>query len=479
MNSIKQLHAHSLRNGLDLTYLLLAKLLEVPSLAYARRLLDACPATPPTFLCNKLLQAYSLHGPHLQCLSIYSAMRRRGCPASLHSFTFLFAACASVPSPSNGRAAHAHLLKFGLQMDAYVATSLLDMYAKSGLMGMARQLFDEMPQRDVPSWNSIIGGYAKCGKLEEARVLFESMPRRNVISWTSMVSGYAQNCKYEEAVATFMRMWDEEGVRPNEVTVTSVLPACANLGALELGKRIDAYAKENGFMSNLFVSNALLEMYAKCGSIDQAKRVFEEMGERKNLCSWNSMIMGLAVHGGWNDGLRMFHEMRARGINPDDITFVGVLSACTHGGLVDQGLLHEAYSLITSMPMKPDSVIWGALLGACSFHRRVDLAEIAAEFLFELEPWNPGNYVILSNIYASLQRWDGVAEVWKRMKGVQHKKAAGYSSIEVNRSIHKFLVEDKSHPMTSEIYALLDIISMNMNLIDYVAFLDSEFEVGN
>lgn len=183
------------------------------------------------------------------------------------------------------------------------------MYAKSGLLLSARQLFDEMPERDIPAWNSIIAGYARCGKLAEARDLFDRMPARNVVTWTAMISGYSQNGRFQEAVEMFVRMGEQENVRPNEVTVASVLPACANLGALELGERINQYVRAHGFLKNVFVGNSLMEMYAKCGRIDRARQVFEEIGGVRNLCSWNSMIMGLAVHGRWKEGLELFHNM--------------------------------------------------------------------------------------------------------------------------------------------------------------------------
>lgn len=184
------------------------------------------------------------------------------------------------------------------------------MYSKCGLVDSARKVFDEMPHRDVASWNSLLDGYAKSGDLVHAKELFDAMPVRNVISWTSMVAGFCQNGRYEDALQVFVKMWEDCEVRPNEVTLASVLPACANLGSLELGERIERYARENGFVRNLFVANALVEMFAKCGDIRNAWRVFEEIGDRRNLCSWNSMIMGLAVHGNWKDALELFHEMK-------------------------------------------------------------------------------------------------------------------------------------------------------------------------
>ncbi|PKI71209.1 hypothetical protein CRG98_008384 [Punica granatum] len=284
---------------------------------------------------------------------------------------------------------------------------------------------------DVPTWNSMIAGYARCGDMEGAAQLFATMPSRNVISWTAMISGYSQNGQYSDALATFLKM-DEEGLRPNEVTLASVLPACANLGALEVGERIEAYARRNGYFDD---------------------NIFSE------------------------------------GIRPEDVTFVGLLLACTHGGLVEMGReifesmgrhhgltpklehygcmvdllgragrLREAYNLVQSMPMKPDSVIWGALLGACSFHGNVEIAEKAAESLVELEPSNPGNYVILSNIYASAGKWDGVARLRKTMKGGRITKAAGYSCIEYGGRVHRFIVGDRSHLRSDEIYSMLDTL---------------------
>lgn len=371
------------------------------------------------------------------------------------------------------------------------------MYAKLGLQEFARRVFDEMPVRDMPAWNSLLSGYAKAGMLQEALELFGWMPYKNVVSWTAMISGYSQNGQYENAVGMFLRMEQERDVGPNAVTIASVLPACANLGALELGERIEVYAKEKGYyLENLFVSNALLDMYARCGRIDQARRVFHEIGGKRNVCSWNSMIMGLAVHGKCQEALKFFHQMQKEGSAPDEVTFVAILVACMHGGLVSEGRelfksmggkylvtpklkhygcmidllgrageVNEAYDLIQSMPMKPDSVVWGALLGACSFCGQVELAEIAAKSLFELEPWNPANYVILSNIYASAGRWEGVADLRKYVKGSQMRKEAGYSFLEEGGQIHKFIVGDMSHPRSDDIYAVLNEISSKMKLL--------------
>ncbi|KAF2324915.1 hypothetical protein GH714_021238 [Hevea brasiliensis] len=392
-------------------------------------------------------------------------MRFKNCLPKAHSFTLLFVTCARFSYPLHGQILHTHFLKSGFDFDVFALTALVDMYAKLGILVLASQVFDEMTLRHTATWNALIAGYSRHGNMEGALELFRLMPSRNVVSWTAMISGYSQNGMYSKALEMFLDMEKEKGLMPNEVTIASILPACANLGALEVGERIQAYARKYGFLRNLYVSNALLEMYARCGKIDVAKQVFDEIiGKRRNVCSWNSMIMGLAIHGRSNEALQLYGQMLRDGTAPDDVTFVGLLLACTHGDDWRAGELQEAYDLIKRMPMKPDSVIWGALLGACSFHKNVELAEIAANSLFQLEPWSPGNYVILSNIYASAGRWDGVAKLRKLMKGGKIIKAAGYSFIEGEGEIQKFIVEDSSHAKCDEIYTLLHEISTKMKI---------------
>lgn len=183
------------------------------------------------------------------------------------------------------------------------------MYAKLRMLPLARQVFDEMHVRNVPTWNALIAGYSRCGDMKEASELFKSMPEKNVVSWTSMISGYSQNGQFLRALEMFLRMEKERAIKPNRVTIASVLPACANLGALEVGERIEAYARENGWFEDLYVSNTVLEMYARCGKIEAAKRVFDEIGQGRNLCSWNSMIMGFALHGKCIEALNYYDQM--------------------------------------------------------------------------------------------------------------------------------------------------------------------------
>ncbi|CAL5050560.1 unnamed protein product [Urochloa decumbens] len=504
MEEAKRLHARLLRRGERRLQPLLLRVLAAGDLRYAALLLESFPSSsssPPSApLHNRRLHALA-SARHPLLLPVFSRAHRLRLLAPL-SFTLLFSASASASSSSTRFAvcAHALLIKsghFASAGDPFLASALVSFYAKNRLLAEARRVFDELPRRDAAVYNALLSAYARGGLIDAAEKLFEEMPDKNLVSWTAMVSGYAQNGMHEKAVQTFLEMWEKEGVRPNELTVSSVLPACAAVGAMELGRKVERYARGKGLLKNLYVANALVEMYAKCGSIRGAWKVFQGIGQRRDLCSWNSMIMAFAVHGLWREALVLFHKLRMAGVKPDGITLLGVILACTHGGLVDEGkllfnsmreefglkpriehygcmvdllgragLLKEAEGLIVNMPVEPDAVIWGALLGACSFHGNIELAEIAVDKLMHLEPQNTANLVILSNIYASCGKWDGVAQVWKLLREKDHKKSAGYSFIELDGRMHKFLVEDKSHPRFEEVYETLDSITLIMKLIN-------------
>lgn len=308
MNQVKQVHAYSLRNGIDHNRFLIVELLRIRNIPYAHNLFNQI-SNPNVFLYNKLIQAYSSHNQPHQCLSLYTQMCSKNCSPNQHSYTFLFTVCASLNSLPHAQTLHSHFLKSGFQNDVFALTALVDMYAKLRRIELARKMFDEMLVKEVPTWNSIIAGYAKCGNMEGALELFRLMPTRNVVSWTSIISGFAQNGQYAEALSMFLKMEAEKDIMPNEFTIASVIPACANLGALEIGKRIEKDARKNGFFKNIYVYNAVLEMYARCGKVGVAKRLFNEISKSRNLCSWNSMITGLAVHGKFNDALKLYEQM--------------------------------------------------------------------------------------------------------------------------------------------------------------------------
>eukprot|EP01018_Ginkgo_biloba_P024066 Gb_36172 [translate_table: standard] len=444
-----------------------------------------------------MIAAYISHEQDEEALTLYYQMERTGIKPNEFTFASVLPACANLTALEHGKTVHEKVIRSGFQSDMFVESALVDMYVKCGDIENARQVFDKMSQRDVVSWNAMISGYAQNGLVNEAFNLFQKMPERNVVSWTSMIAGYARNGYFEEALKLFRQM-REVGMKPNSDTFASVLPACANLAALEQGKQMHDNIIRRGFHSDVFVESALVDMYAKCGSIGNAWHVFDKMSSR-NVVSWTAMILAYAMHGHGKKALQLFEQMQHSGTKPDHVTFIGVLSACCHAGLVDDGWryfdcmsryyhitpvkehyccmvdllgragkLDEAYHLINKMPIKPDAAVWGSLLGACRIHANIELGEHVAERLFELDPKNAAPFVVLSNIYAATRRWDDIERVRKMMKDRGVKKDPGCSWIEVNKQVYAFIVGDRSHPQAQKIYAKLEILSGQMKEAGYV-----------
>ncbi|RWR96853.1 pentatricopeptide repeat-containing protein, mitochondrial-like protein [Cinnamomum micranthum f. kanehirae] len=353
----------------------------------------------------------------------------------------VLSACSRVGIPTVGRKIHEYIKKSGVPLGVNMLNALVDMYIKCGCLDLAREVFDEMETKDVFTWTSMVNGYAKHGDLKLARQLFDEMPERNVVSWNAIIAGYSQTNLPNEALDLFHEM-KAAHVRPTEGTLVSVLSACAQSGCLDLGRWIHRYyVDEKRVELTVILQNALVDMYAKCGSIDAAMNLFEVMPQR-DLVSWNSMIAGYAVHGYGEKALMLFKQMMSEVIVPDDITFVVVLSACSHSGLITEGrqyfgcmkrvfgiepklehyscmidllgrvgLLEEALELIRRMPMEPDEAGWGALLNACRMHGNVDVGKHAAEKLLSLNSQDSGVYALLSNMYATRNRWNELVMV--------------------------------------------------------------------
>ncbi|XP_016496120.1 pentatricopeptide repeat-containing protein At3g62890 [Nicotiana tabacum] len=427
--------------------------------------------TVESFVWNTLIRAHvqRTHPPTTQShtpLSIFLRMRFHGVQLDYYTFPFLL---HSVHSPSHlqlGRLIHSQSILFGFSFDPFVQTSLISMYTACGNVGSARRVFDEMPQPDLPSWNSIMNANVKAGLLSVARELFDKMPSRNVISWSSMLDGYVRWGQCEEALVLFSQMQEENKVTPNEYTMSILVAACEQLGSLEHGKWAHAYVYKLGMDINVVLGTSLIEMYAKCGSIVRARLVFENLGPKKDLMAWSAMISGLAMHGRWEDCLRLFSNMVDNGVRPDDITFLGVLSACVHGGLVRQGkemferiskefgispsvqhygcmidlygragLINEAWNLVNTMPMEPDVLIWGALLSGARICGDIETCEVALNKIIKLDPTNSAAYVLLSNVYAKMGRWKDARHIRNLMETKRVKKVPGLSSIEVDGRI--------------------------------------------
>eukprot|EP01018_Ginkgo_biloba_P012919 Gb_21940 [translate_table: standard] len=466
------------------------------SLVDARRVFDDMPKRD-AFPWNVMIVAYSRHGHAEESLTLFKHMQRTGLQPNKFTLASVLPACAKLEALEQGMKIHEEIIRGRVETDVFVESALVDMYAKCGSMEQARDVFDKMHERNVVSWTTMVAGYAQTGSVDEALKLFQKMPERNVVSWTAMIAGYVQNGQAMEALELFGKM-QTAGVKPNRNTFATVLPACANLAALEQGMEIHEHTLKNRFLTDVFVENALIDMYAKCGSIDKAHDVFDKMPQR-DVISWNAMIAGYGMHGCGKQALKVFGQMQHSGVRPNDITLVCVLSACCHAGLVEEGRhyfhsmgqnyqitpsmqhyvcmidllgraghLDEAQDIINKMPLVPDASVWRCLLGACRLHNNIELGEYVAERLFELDPKSGAPYVLLSNIYAAAGRWNDSQKVRNMMKDRKVKKSPGGSWIEVNKQVHAFLVGDRSHPQTDEIYAKLDRLSRQMKVAGYV-----------
>ncbi|XP_059306589.1 putative pentatricopeptide repeat-containing protein At3g08820 [Lycium ferocissimum] len=384
------------------------------------------------------------------------------------SFTIVrvLSACSRVGDVSAGEWVHKYAVEMGMGRNVFVNTGLIDMYAKCGNMGKAREVFDMMVEKDVVSWSAMIQGYASNGLPKEALELFYVMQGENV--------------------------------RPDCYSMVGVLSACARLGALEVGERASKLMDVNEFFSNAVLGTALIDMYAKCGRMGSAWEIFKRMTVKDRVI-WNAVISGLAMHGHVKSAFCCFGQVEKLGIKPDGNTFIGLLCAFTHAGLVDDGrnyfrsmthlysleptiehygcmvdllgrsgLLDEAHSLIESMPMKANAVIWGALLSGCRLHHDTKLAEHVLKHLIELEPWNSGNYVLLSNIYSSNNKWDDSEKIRSSMNEGRMQKIPAYSWIEINGIVHEFLVGDMYHPISEMIYIKLGELTKELKEAGYV-----------
>lgn len=389
------------------------------------------------------------------------------------------------------KAIHCHVIKFGLCSDSYVATGLVDGYARGGDVFSAEKLFDKMPERSLVSLTTMLTCYTKHGKLREARSLFDEMEvggsDRDVVCWNVMIDGYASNGFPNESLLLFRKMLVEK-VRPNEITLVAVLSSCGQLGTLDSGRWVHSYIEneKNGLGVEVRVGTALVDMYCKCASLEDARKVFEKI-DGKDVVAWNSMIMGCAVNGFSEEAFELFHEMYGMRVKPSYVTFIALLTACGHSGLVKKGweifnlmkseyemepsiehygcmvnllgragCLQEAYDLVRSMKIDPDPVLWGTLLWACKLHNNISLGEEIAEFLMSNDLASSGTYVLLSNIYAVAGNWVGAARVRSLMKDNGIEKEPGCSIVEVNNRVHEFVAGDLRHPKSKDIYFMLE-----------------------
>ncbi|MFQ6630548.1 hypothetical protein Gotur_008716 [Gossypium turneri] len=384
--------------------------------------------------------------------------------------------------------------------------TVLNGYVKAGEMEEAFQLFESMPQRNIVSWSTLVMGYSKAGDMDMARVLFDEMPVKTSVPWTIIISGYVEKGFTKEAIELYDRM-ERNGFKLDDGTVISILAACAESGSLAMGLKVHDSIERLKFRCSVAVCNTLVNMYAKCGSLDKAWSVFNGMSKR-DVVSWNVMLQGFAMHGHGREALFVFERMKKEGFKPDRVTFIGVLCACSHAGFIDEGIqcfyamekdygivpeiehygcmidllgrgerLKEAFMLVNTMPFEPNAVIWGTLLGACRLHGATELAEKVLDH-FKLDCTDPGNYSMLANIFAAAGDWDGVATVRLQMKSVGVQKPSGASSIEIDNEVHEFTVFDRSHPNFDSIYGMVHRLAQDLKRVAHPKDATLPVEVG-
>ncbi|KAL6912189.1 hypothetical protein ACP4OV_000994 [Aristida adscensionis] len=412
------------------------------------------------------------------------------------------AACARLPSAAAAAEAeqlHALLVTSGAARAAsgvHASTSLARAYARLGRAGDARKVFDGMPHRTVVSWNVLLDALARAGDLDAAWEVFVGMPERNLVSWNTVIAGFARHGWAQEAVDLFVEMTAVHGLAPDEATMVGFILAVRDLGLLGLGRSAHGYVLRQKFSLDGALGVALINMYTRCGSMGAAHSCFSSV-TNKNVEHWTSVIAGFAAHGQPEMALRLFGEMRPLGIEPNGVTFVAVLNACSHGGLVDKGFeyfslmrsmgirptiqhygclvdllgragfLKEAFILANNLPEDPGFVIWSSLLAACHSHGNVDMAELAASKLAFTEPSHGSSYVLLSNTYARAKQWEDLKRTRRKMEKQGVSKIPGLSWIEVDGNMHSFVTADKLHTESEGIYQMLEDLKHNLTSDEY------------
>ncbi|KAK9052863.1 hypothetical protein SSX86_029493 [Deinandra increscens subsp. villosa] len=468
INHGKEIHSYILRQNVHLDVFLKNALIDMylkcREVQMAHNVFT-CSTDIDIVICTAMISGYVLNGMNFDALEIFRFLLTKKMRPNAVTLSSSLPACAGLAALKLGKELHGQILKNALEGRCHVGTAVMDMYAKCGRLDLAHQVFVKMSERDSVCWNSMITSFCQNGQPGEAIDLFREM---------------GSVAKYDS------------------VSISAALSACANLPLLGYGKAIHGFMTRGALKTDLYAESALIDMYAKCGNLESARNVFNIM-QVKNEVSWNSIISAYGNHGHLQDCLSLFHQMKEHGFQPDHVTFLAIISACDHAGLVDDGhhyfesmtndygiaprmehytciidlfgragRVNEAYEIIKSMPFDPDAGVWGTLLGACRVHGNVELAETASSHLFEMDPTNSGYYVLLSNVQADAGKWEGVNETRNMMKLRGVEKVPGYSWIEVNSETHVFGAADTCNLKSGEIYSLLKNILLVMKDKVYV-----------
>ncbi|EOA38731.1 hypothetical protein CARUB_v10010872mg [Capsella rubella] len=421
---------------------------------------------PCTFDFNTMIRGYVNETCFEEALFVYSEMMERGIEPDHFTYPCLLKACTRLKSIKEGKQIHGQVFKLGLEDDVFVQNSLINMYGR-------------------------------CGEMALSSAVFEKLEFKTAASWSSMVSARAAMGLWSECLMLFRGMCSAKDVKAEESGMVCALSACANTGALNLGRSIHAFLLRNISKLNIAVQTSLVDMYVNCGCLDKALHIFKKMDSRNNL-TYSAMISGLALHGEGEAALRMFSEMTNEGLESDHVVYVSVLNACSHSGLVKEGhrvfedmlkegkveptaehygclvdllgragLLEEALETIHSMPIKQNDVVWRSFLSSCRVHQNVELGQIAARELLKLASHNPGDYLLISNMYSQARMWDDVARTRTEIANKGLKQIPGFSIVEVKGKTHKFVSQDRSHPQCKEIYKMLNQMEWQLKFEGY------------
>ncbi|GAA0139167.1 hypothetical protein LIER_00770 [Lithospermum erythrorhizon] len=473
----KGVHAHVCKFGFDsneyVNHMLIHMYCLCGQLDIARGVFELSSKSDVIFW-NEMISAYNRRKCFEESRKLFYAMEENQVLPTSVTLVSVLSACAELKDLYTGRRIHQYINDCRVESSLSLENALINLYATCGEMGVAVDIFASLRNRDAVSWTIIVKGFVRSAQLDLAREYFDLMPERDCVSWTAMIDGYIKANRFKEVLELFREM-QAANVKPDKYTMVSILSACAHLGALELGEWIKAYMDKNSIIYDVHLLNALIDMYFKCGSVENALEVFRKM-VLKDKFTWTGMIVGLAINGHGKEALSMFSKMLEASEMPDEITYIGVLSACTHSGLVNEGRmffarmivdhdiklnvahygcmvdllgragkLMEAYEVVKNMPIKPNSIVWGSLLSACRVQKNVDMAETVAKRLLQLEPDNGSAYILLCNIYATCKRWNSLHEVRNLMMVKGIKKIPGCSLIEMNGMVHEFVAGDQSH----------------------------------
>ncbi|KAL4570012.1 hypothetical protein LXL04_025661 [Taraxacum kok-saghyz] len=421
---------------------------------------------PPISLWTAILRHYSLGNSPIDAFLLYKNHLHPTPSFQADSFTyaFLIKSCANSHLPKSGSQLHSITFKSAFQTHVYVQTALVNMYVTCGYSLECRQVFDEMPERNLVTWNVLITGLSKLGEIPLARSFFDKMPLKNVVTFSGMIDGYTRANQPKEAISLFKHMLTlTNTTKPTEITILALYPAIWNLGSLELCQSVHAYGEKNGFYTiDIRVTNALIDVYSRCGSVDSALRVFEGIeNNKRNLVSWTSIISVFAMHGMAREAVESFRKMEDEGMKPNRVTFLSILTACSHGGLVNEGLvffkkmvdecgivpdvkhygclvdmlgrsgrIEEAEKVALEVPEDlGNDVIWRILLGACCLYNDVEIGKRVKSRIFEKERGYSSDYVLLSNIFSGVGDYGDSEKVRREMDHMGVCKLPGRSSI--------------------------------------------------